>query len=192
MLDQFGCLELNRTAWECNEHSGYHIDVDAIVMEIVKGDETVSSGELGEVTYTGLYNYAMPLIRYKVGDLAIKSDELCPCGRGLPLLEKVEGRTGDLMYGPNGRVFSPMIWYNLMRRIPGIEQYKIIQEKRDLIRVLLVKDTKFSEETLVKTEHDIKEDMGENVNVQIELVDEISRDASGKLRFIISKVNEND
>ena len=79
-----------------------------------------------------------------------------------------------------------------MRRIPGIEQYKIIQEKRDLIRVLLVKDTKFSEETLVKTEHDIKEDMGENVNVQIELVDEISRDASGKLRFIISKVNEND
>lgn len=190
MLDQFGCLELNRTAWECSEHSGYHIDADAIVMEIVKDGKTASPGELGEVAYTGLYNYAMPLIRYKVGDMAVKSDELCPCGRGLPLLERVEGRTGDLMYGPNGRVFSPMIWYNLMRRIPGIKQYKIIQEKRDLIRVLLVKDTKFSEETLIKTEHDIKEDMGEDVNVQIELVDQIPRDESGKLRFIVSKVIE--
>lgn len=56
MVDHFGCVELNRTAWECSEHAGYHIDVDAVVMELISDNEAVAPGERGEVVYTGLYN----------------------------------------------------------------------------------------------------------------------------------------
>ena len=138
MIDHFGCVELNRTAWECSEHAGYHIDVDAVIMEFIENGENVSSGERGEIVYTGLYNYAMPLIRYRIGDIGIPSDESCPCGRGLPLMKLIEGRSDSFMQVPDGRIFSPIIWTLIIRKIPGVGQLKAIQEKIDLIRILVV------------------------------------------------------
>lgn len=188
MVDHFGCVELNRTAWECSEHAGYHIDVDAVVMEFITNGENVSAGERGEIVYTGLYNYAMPLIRYRVGDIGIPSDEVCPCGRGLPLMKIVEGRTDSFMQAPNGKIVPPLMWANTMRHIPGVGQFKAIQEKKDLIRILLVKNNQFSNKTIDQIEHDIKEVMGAEVNVETELVNEIPKDKSGKIRAAVSNV----
>lgn len=188
MIDHFGCVELNRTAWECSEHAGYHIDADAVVMEFIENGESVSPGERGEVVYTGLYNYSMPLIRYKIGDIGIPSDESCPCGRGLPLMKLIEGRSDSFMQVPDGRIFSPIIWTLIIRKIPGIGQLKAIQEKIDLIRVLVVKSPEFSESTISQIEHDIKEVMGQEINVKVDLVDEIPKDKSGKVRAAVSNV----
>jgi len=189
MIDLFGCVELNRTAWECKEHVGYHMDIDAVVTEFIRDGESVSFGERGEIIYTGLYNYAMPLIRYQVGDIGVPSNEVCPCGRGLPLMKSIEGRTDSFMQVPSGRIFSPIIWTDIMRRIPGIGQFKAIQERKDLIRILFIKNDEFSQKTLSQIEHDIKEVMGEEVNVEVEIVDEIPKDKSGKVRCAISKVS---
>ncbi len=191
MIDHFGCVELNRTAWECSEHAGYHMDVDAVVMEFIENGETISSGERGEIVYTGLYNYAMPLIRYKIGDIGIPSDEICPCGRGLPLMKLIEGRSDSFMQVPSGRVFPAMIWEPIMRRILGVGQFRAIQEKQDLIRLLLVKSTEFSQNTISQIEHDIKEVMGHEICVEVEIVDEIPRDKSGKVRCAVSNVKLN-
>jgi phenylacetate-CoA ligase len=188
MVDLFGCVELNRTAWECREHEGYHMDIDAVVMEFIKDGESVSAGERGEIVYTGLYNYAMPLIRYEVGDVGVPSDETCHCGRGLPLMKVVEGRTDSFMQVPDGRIFSPIIWTAVMRRIPGVWQFKAIQEKKDLIRIMVVKAGEFSQMTIDQIEHAIKEVMGDDVNVETEIVDEIPKDKSGKVRAAESKV----
>ena len=188
MVDLFGCVELNRTAWECSEHVGYHMDIDAVVMEFIKDGEKVSVGEHGEIVYTGLYNYAMPLIRYKIEDIGVPSDETCPCGRGLPLMKVVEGRTDSFMQVSDGRIFSPIMWTVVMRRIPGVGQFKAIQEKKDLMRILVVKDDEFSQMTIDQIEHDIKEVMGDDVNVETEIVDEIPKDKSGKVRAVVSKV----
>ena len=188
MVDHFGCVELNRTAWECSEHIGYHIDIDAVVMEFVRDGECVSAGERGEIVYTGLYNYAMPLIRYRVEDIGVPSDETCPCGRGLPLMKLIEGRTDSFMQVPDGRIFSPIIWTAIMRRIHGVGQFKAIQERKDLIRILLVKDEKFTQMTIDQIEHDIKEVMGEKINVETEIVDEIPKDKTGKVRAAVSNV----
>ena len=188
MVDLFGCVELNRTAWECREHEGYHMDIDAVVMEFIKDGESVSAGERGEIVYTGLYNYAMPLIRYEVGDVGVPSDETCHCGRGLPLMKVVEGRTDSFMQAPNGRIFPPLIWANTMRHIQGIRQFKAIQEKKDLIRIMVVKAGEFSQMTIDQIEHAIKEVMGDDVNVETEIVDEIPKDKSGKVRAAESKV----
>ena len=108
VYDQFGGVELGRTAWECPAHSGYHIDVEAVVMEFVKDRKQVLPGESGEIIYTSLYNYAMPLIRYAVGDVGVPSHEKCPCGRGLPLMKVIEGRRDDFLVRSNGTIVSPI------------------------------------------------------------------------------------
>lgn len=187
MIDHFGCAELNRTAWECSEHAGYHIDSDAVVMEFIRNMETVSAGERGEIVYTGLYNYAMPLIRYKIDDVGIPTDELCPCGRGLPLMKIVEGRTDSFMQVPDGRIFSPIIWPNIMKCFQDVDQFKAIQEKKDFIRILLVKKNDLSKYTIDKIKLKIKEVMGQEINVEIEIVDEIKKE-KGKVRSAVSKI----
>lgn len=188
MIDHFGCVELNRTAWECHEHAGYHIDIDSVVMEFFENGESVSPGERGEIVYTALYNYSMPLIRYKIEDIGIPSDELCPCGRGLPLMKVIEGRSDSFMQVPDGRIFPPIIWTLIIRKIPGIGQLKAIQEKKDLIRILFVINSEFSQNTISQIEHDVKEIMGPEINVKIEIVDEIPKDKSGKVRSATSNV----
>lgn len=188
VLDQFGCVELGRTAWECHEHAGYHVDCDAVVMEFLREGSAVAPGERGEIVYTGLYNYTMPLIRYAVGDVGVPSDETCPCGRGLPLMKLIEGRSDAFMKAPNGRIFSPIIWTVLMREIPGIGQFKVIQERTNLIRVFFVKDPDFSEATIPQIQQGIKAAMGDEMVVEVEIVEDIPRDSSGKIRCAVSRI----
>lgn len=188
MIDHFGCVEFNRTAWECSEHSGYHIDADSVVMEFIENGEHVSSGERGGIVYTGLCNYAMPLIRYEIEDIGIPSDESCSCGRGLPLMKLIEGRSDSFMQVPDGRIFPPIIWTLIIRKISGVGQLKAIQEKKDMIRILLVKSPEFSQKTIAQVEHDVKEVMGQEINVKVEIIDEIPKDKSGKIRAAVSNV----
>ena len=187
MFDQFGCIEVGRSAWECEEHVGYHMDIDALVMEFVEDNEQVAPGESGRLLYTSLYNYAMPLIRYDVGDICIPTDELCSCGRGLPLIKHIEGRTDDFVTTPSGRIFSPIIWTIIMRTIPGIAQYRVIQETKNDFVVQIVKDYDFSASTVLQVEDGIKKVLGD-VQVKTEVVEEIPKDKAGKLRSVISKV----
>lgn len=188
VYDQFGCVELARTAWECPEHRGYHIDMDAVVMEFIKDGEQVASGERGEIVYTGLYQHAMPFIRYAVGDIGIPSDEKCPCGRGLPLMKVLEGRTDAFVQVPDGRVFSPIIWTILLRPFLEIAQFKVIQEKIDLIMVQIVKGNGFSQETIDYVKRDIKKVLGDDVYVVVEIIDKILREKSGKVMSVVSKI----
>lgn len=188
VLDQFGCVELGRTAWECLEHTGYHIDSDAVIMEFLRENMTVAQGERGEIVYTGLYNYTMPLIRYAVGDIGVPSDEQCSCGRGLPIMKLIEGRSDAFMKAPNGQIFSPIIWTVLMRKIPGIGQFKVIQDRIDYIKVLLVKGSDFSDTTIPQIQQDIKTIMGIEMEVDVEIVSKIPREPSGKVKCAVSNV----
>ena len=188
VYDQFGCAEVNRTAWECPERIGYHIDIDGVVMEFLSNGEHVAPGERGEIVYTGLWTHAMPFIRYRIGDVGIPSDEKCPCGRGLPLMKVAEGRKDEFVQTLGGKLFPPITWTVIMRDIPGIVEYQIIQEKIDEIRVKIVKGNSFSQETINRVESKTKNVLREDVYIQVELVDEIIRDKLDKRRSVISKV----
>ncbi|MBE3093540.1 MAG: phenylacetate--CoA ligase family protein, partial [Actinobacteria bacterium] len=154
IFDQFGCVEMGRTAWECPEHSGYHIDMEAVIMEFIKDNEQVESGERGEIVYTNLYNYAMPLIRYKIGDVGIPTDEKCPCGRGLPLMKILEGRKDAFVRTPDGRVFPPTIWIILLMHY-NLEQFKVIQENINQINIQIVPGRRFNLENIPKMKSDV-------------------------------------
>jgi len=188
VLDFYGCVEVERVAWECRERVGYHMDVDSIVTEFVKDNEEVSPGERGNLILTCLYNYAMPLIRYNVEDVAVPSNEKCTCGRRLPLMKNIEGRADDMVTAPSGKIFVPENFAQMMRIVPGIGQYKVIQQKKNEITVQIVKGTGFSQNTVRMVRQEMKRILGSDVHVKPFIVSEIERDNSGKLRAVVSKV----
>ena len=187
MFDLYGCVEVERIAWECNEHIGYHMDIDNLVVEFLDGTEPVASGERGRIVLTCLYNYAMPIIRYDIGDLGIPIDEKCPCGRGFPLMKKIMGRADDIVVGQNGEFIAPENFANIMRTIPGIAQYQIVQETTEKILVRLVPAKDSSNITKQLIEEEIRNLLG-SVQIDITVVREIPKDNSGKIRAVISKI----
>lgn len=188
VYNTYGSTEFNRLAFECSENS-LHMITDCAVIEVIKDGQSVGPGEEGEIVVTGLYNYAMPLIRYKLGDVGILAEDQCSCGRGWPLIKSIEGRTDDFLTLPSGKIISPRT-INTIENIPGIIQYRTTQLKRDTFFVQVVPGKEFSAETKNQIGDMIRLGCyGEDIKVEVEPVDDLPRERTGKLRTIISKVN---
>jgi phenylacetate-CoA ligase len=186
----YGTEEFSRLAFECKENSGYHIISDAVIIEVVKENRNVEAGEEGEIVVTGLFNYVMPLIRYKLGDIGTFSNEKCSCGRGFPLIKSIKGRIDDFLTLPSGKKISPRV-INVIENIPGVSRYKTIQETKNRIVVNLVKGEGFCEKTIIDIKKHIKKGcFGENVGVEVKLVKEIPLEKRGKLRAVVSNVRD--
>lgn len=189
IVRHYGSEEFGSLAFECKAHLGYHMISDHVVIEFLKDGQDVNPGESGEVVVTGLSNYVMPLIRYKLGDIAVPSKEKCSCDRGLPLISKIEGRQDDFLTLPSGKKVSPRM-INVIENIPGIKAYKTIQENEEKIVVKLVKDKEFNDRTIDDVKNQIKVGcLGEDIEVKVDLVEEIPKERTGKIRTIISRVN---
>ena len=185
MFDIYGCTEAGNIAWECSEHAGYHTNMDLVVTEFVKDSEYGVVGESGEIILTPLWNYAMPLIRYKIGDIGIQSDETCPCGRGLPLMKVLEGRSDDFIILPSGRIIPPYVTSMYFSNIEGIAEYKIIQETRQHFIIQIVPREEYDDALFLQLKGRFIKGFNEPVTIDIEVVDAIPR--SGKLRRVVSK-----
>jgi phenylacetate-CoA ligase len=186
--DMYGSTEFYRLAWECEKHEGYHLDMDAHVIEFLddRGNQ-VNAGD-GYFVVTGLFNYAFPLVRYKIGDIARLKEGKCSCGRTLPVIDSIQGRADDYIKLPSGKTISPRR-INLLDSVKGVKQYVTTQLKRDLIRVEVVKDRDFEENTVESIKKHIREGcLGEAVNIEVELVGKIKRN-TGKIRTVVSLVD---
>jgi len=196
LYDQYATVEFERMAWQCPDKTAYHIDADALIMQFVDRDgEEVSPGERGEVVCTSLFNYAMPLIRYAVGDLGVGSaEERCSCGVSFPLMKMVEGRSDSILYLSDGRPLSPMAFLyamSLFRLFEYIEQYRVVQEKQDSLRIDIKRVDVNVDERSMETElvEHIRRvlNLNSEIRVKVHFVDEIPVDKSGKLMKVISK-----
>lgn len=185
MLDIYGCTEAGDIAWECSEHVGYHMNMDLVVTEFAKDGEHVTVEETGEIILTPLWNYVMPLIRYRVGDAGALSSECCPCGRGLPLMKVLEGRFEDFIILPSGRIISPMGTLRYFEDIKGIDEYMIIQEKKDSFILQLVLKEGYNDEIFPQLRDRFIKGFGEDVTINFKVVDSIPRE--DKLRRVVSK-----
>lgn len=186
VYDSYGSREFEEIASECSEHSGYHIAAENLVLEFVKDGEHVSPGETGEILVTDLRSYAMPFIRYSIGDLGKPSNETCSCGRGLPLMKSVEGRLTDIIVAPNHSYLS--VFDVPLCDMLQIKEYQIIQEEIDKIVVRIVKGPGYSEEDTQQIIDVMKQYLGKKVELSMEFVSSIPNAKSGKRRFVISKV----
>jgi len=191
IFNRYGSREFGDIAHECEYHNGLHVYSERVYLEVIDEEgEPCEPGELGELIVTDLDNYGFPFIRYKIGDLAIRAEDGCECGRGLPLLGSIEGRKWDIIVCPNGNYLTGTFW--LIKDIEGINEFKIIQEDYDQLRIELVINEKFSETEKSKLNKRVKDNCGEEMNAEINVVDDIPRQKSNKRRPIISKVSPFD
>jgi len=188
IYDRYAARECGNIAWECNMHAGYHINIDSLIVEFIKDGHPVEPGERGDVVITNLHSYAMPFIRYRIGDIAVPSGNACPCGMELPLMEIFEGRDEDFIVLNNGRKISPMAVTGTLDHIPGLKQFRVIQEKRELMVVQIVAGAKYSQDVPLKTQNLLRELVGDEMHIEIRMVSEISKEPTGKVRAVISKV----
>ena len=191
VLNRYGCREVGHIANECEEQNGLHISNDHVVVEIVnERGEPCKPGELGEIVVTDLDNYVFPFIRYKIGDLGVSSCRHCSCGRNFPLLEKVEGRTFDMIIGTNGNRVSGTFWsLNLKYEVEGIEQFQVLQKKLGEINLKLKTNSAYNQNEEIKLIGLIKEKLGSSLRINIEKVSEFSTTTSGKFRWVVSEVS---
>lgn len=169
-----------------------HISAEDIVIEIIDKDgNPVSDGEKGEIVVTHLATSDFPFIRYRTGDVGAIDPELCSCGRGLPCLMDIEGRTTDFVVAHNGTVMHGLALIYILRELQGIDEFKIIQETRKLTRIQVVPSGgELSEILKEEIVTGFKQRLGEAVSIVLEVVDKIEAEKSGKFRYVISKVSQ--
>jgi phenylacetate-CoA ligase len=188
LIDLYGSAEAGCIAWECPECEGYHINIDTVIVEFLNSQESNSIENQGRVIITNLYSYAMPIIRYDLGDIGALSDKKSTCGRELPLMRVIEGRADSFVILPSGIRLSPMFFFGIMKPIEGISQWRIHQDLTSSISVLVVPSKEISPQTILLIKKRIVENISEELTVEIKVVDNIPPDQSGKLRAVISKV----
>jgi len=188
LFNRYGCREVGNIAQECSEQKGLHIHVEHNLVEVVdENGRPCKPGETGEIVLTGLDNYAFPFIRYKVGDLGVLSDRTCACGRGLPMLESVEGRVWDVIVGANGNRLVGTFW--LVEDVRGIREYQVIQENYGSLVIKLVVDRTFTNDDKQLLFGHVRERCGNKMKVELQMLDNIPLTQGGKRRFIISHVS---
>ncbi len=168
---------------------GMHITAEDIIVEIVDNEGRVlPPGEAGEVVVTHLATRDFPFIRYRTGDVAVRDVQPCSCGRGLPLLKEIHGRTTDFIVAADGTLMHGLALIYVLREQPSVAAFKIIQESPGLTRVLIVPGEGYSAEVEATVREGLQKRLGEGVEIRIEPVDEIPRERSGKFRYVVSKV----
>lgn len=182
---EHGCI-----GFECERHRGLHIDTGNIHMEIIKDGQRVEPGQPGEIVITDLLNYGMPFIRSRTGDMGMYSQQPCDCGSPLPLLKELHGRSSDLVYRPDGSVVPGLMLTDLFTDLPSIRFAQFVQENVKRLDVLLVVTEAFSEQVQTEVVRQVREIMGNKIEIRIKLVNDISRNPrSGKIEELICKVD---
>ncbi len=181
--DRYGCEETSLIAGECEVHRGLHVNADSVHVEVESGEST------GPLLVTDLCNRAMPLIRYRNGDHVTLTDRACSCSRGLPLIEKVEGRDADYVVTPTGSLISGIsLTENFACLIEGTAQVQIVQEAVTHLRLRIVPSEAFGVDSRRQIARLVGDTFGPTMRHEIELVDAIPQEPGGKYRFCISKV----
>ncbi len=189
VFNRYGCEELSIISSECDAHTGMHICAEGLYVELVGEDPTIPR----QLVITDLVNLAMPMIRYQIGDYGILAEGGCPCGRNLPRLAEVSGRTADFLFRPDKvPVFGISILDTFAIHIPGFKQVQIVQDKYDFLTFYIVKDQSFSDESLEMLKRNVVEIFGDQMRYEIEFVDRIKQTERGKYRFSICNIPEGE
>lgn len=184
----YGGRDAGFIAHEC-PHGGMHLTAEDLIVEIVDGEGRVlPPGRAGEIVVTHLATRHFPFIRYRTGDVAVLDDRRCACGRGLPMLREIHGRTTDFVVASDGTVLHGLALIYILRNLPGVRQFKVVQESLQRTRILLVCDEGFDPASVAAIESGTRARLGGDVQVSVERVAEIPPERSGKHRYVVSHV----
>jgi phenylacetate-CoA ligase len=175
-------------AHECPQ-GGMHILADALILELVDPQgQPVPPGEPGEIVITDLYSHEAPFIRYGTGDVAVLSTKACRCGRSLPMLERVEGRSNDTIVAPDGRIINSLALIYSVREVQGIERFRIRQKSLTSFHIQVVRNRNFSTAAEERVRDNWTRLLRTTVDIAFEYLNELPPDPSGKFRHVVSDV----
>jgi phenylacetate-CoA ligase len=184
----YGGRDAGFIAHECPA-GGMHITAEDIVVETVGDDgKPVPLGSPGEIVVTHLATAGFPFIRYRTGDVGVLGKSDCACGRGLPLIAEIQGRSTDFVVARDGTVMHGLALIYPIRDLPGIDSFRIVQESLDRIAVQVVPGAGYGPTTEAAISRGLASRLGAGVDIAIERVDRIAPEASGKYRYVKSMV----
>jgi len=190
VFEVYGSHEFNLVASECKETGELHTCDDCMIVEVLKDGRPAATGERGEVVGTSLHSFAMPFIRYQLGDIVTKGFETCRCGQPFSTIRTVQGRMLDYFPLPGGRMMHPyeITGTHLLGAVSWIRQYQLIQEQVDRVILWVVPNTTPTNQELVQLEESVKSLLGVGVEFRVILVSEIQLEPNGKFRVSRSLV----
>jgi len=188
VYDIYSSEEAGVIALECPVASLYHVQAEALIVEILDEDgRQCKPGATGRVVVTPLFNYAMPLIRYDIGDFA-QVGEICGCGRNLPTLERIMGRRRNMLTLSDGRRFWPSFSARRLQKIVPIREHQFRQTAPNVIEALLVTEAPISDAQEAEMRKIIGDGLPAPFDIRIRCLPDIPRPASGKYEEFVSAI----
>ncbi|NTW73016.1 MAG: phenylacetate--CoA ligase family protein [Eubacteriaceae bacterium] len=189
VYDFYGMSERTIFATECKFHSGKHLNLDYGITEVVDKDNNVlRDGDFGTIVATSLWNFAMPLIRYKTSDASFILLDKCPCGSSFPLMNQVTTKQEDIIILTDGKMVPSSILTHPFKPLDNILKSQIIQNTMNSVCIKIVKGDRYTVRDEAELLKGIQERLGDSVDINIKYVRDIPNDKSGKFRWVISKV----
>lgn len=188
VANEYGARDAGFIARECPE-GRMHVTAEELIVEVVGADaKAVEPGSEGEIVVTNLASESFPFVRYRTGDRGKLSDERCPCGRGLPVLEEILGRSNDGLVGPDGIWVHGSAVNHVMREISGLQAYRVTQHEIRDLEIQLVLEAALDPATESRLRTHLQHLLGDSVQVHVRRVEDIPPLANGKFRHIVSKI----
>jgi phenylacetate-CoA ligase len=183
IFQRYGANELSGyVAQECSTHSGYHLNPELVIIEVLRDGHPVDIGERGELIVTHLNNYAMPLIRYRIGDFVTRVRP-CACGRGSPIIQKIEGRNSNILINEAGILFPLTVGWKLLQTPLSMQEilhFQFVQSLPGKISLQIVPQHLDKSTQVLTLLRETLTPFLEDIELHIEIVPEIPLEPSGK------------
>ena len=189
VANEFGSRDVGFTAHETPEGQMLLMS-ESIILEVLdERGQPVAPGETGEAVMTALESFAQPFIRYRTGDMVRMADETCRAGRGLDVVTEVLGRSTDFIVRSDGTIMHALAVIYVLRAVAGVGEFKIVQHSLHDFEVLVVPNAGWQESGRVEIETGLRKRLGDDIRIDLRLVESIPAEASGKHRYVISRVS---
>lgn len=189
VVDSYSTVELGYVALQCPESERYHVQGESVLVEVLRDDgEPCGPGETGRVVATALHAFAMPLIRYEVGDFAVTGGP-CACGRTLPVIERIAGRARNMMVLASGDVLWPRYGSHVLGEIFGLRQFRLVQTAVDKLRLEIVRPDPLPSAEDARVRQMVLDTLGHPFSLELAYVDAIPRSPGGKFEDFVCLVD---
>lgn len=190
VVSLYGAREAPQIGFQCEQGGHLHLNADLYPIRIVDAEgAALPSGERGDVVISNLTDRGTVLLNYRLGDIAAIQPASCSCGRSLPLLSLPAGRSHDWLVLPGGRRVHPFAVLEEIEPEPGVWQMQITQDSPTLVRVALVSSKDDRGDLCDRISARLTRLLGDATAVDVRIVDALPRDASGKIRAVVSHVD---
>ncbi|MGB0134687.1 phenylacetate--CoA ligase family protein [Dokdonella sp.] len=190
VFNTYGCREVMLIASQCEQRDGLHITADHLRVELGSMQASPAGDRIGEVILTDLHNYGMPLLRYVNGDLATAADGACSCGRGLPLLQRIDGRKLDTLRTTAGHILPGEYIVYAFLGVDRVKHYQVVQRELSVLDAYIVPEPGFGESNRQQLRHELAQVLGDSVSVRFHEVEHIPTSASGKFRVAVCELDQ--